>query len=37
MLCELHLMPDLFRLQIVVVARIMHIMKGGVRLERYIT
>jgi hypothetical protein len=34
MLCELPLMPDSFRLQ---TATIMRIMKGGVRLERYIS
>jgi hypothetical protein len=34
MLCELPLMPDSFRLQ---TAAIMRIMKGGVRLERYIS
>jgi hypothetical protein len=34
MLCELPLMPDSFRLQ---TAAIMRIMKGGVRLDRYIS
>jgi hypothetical protein len=34
MLCELPLMPDSFRLQ---TAAIMRIIKGGVRLERYIS
>ena len=34
MLCELPLMPDSFRLQ---TAAIMRIVKGGVRLERYIS